>query len=160
MTTALEAVKKALYNEVRSQAFYRLAADRAERDDTRVLFLELGDLEGDHARELVRHISGPPLNLEFDADAYVSKLEHDVAATVPPEDAQTVKSGDLKAVLKLAKRLEVESRDGYRALARHTEEPKVRAFCEELSRLEEGHLDEIRKLELSLDMAEEARPAL
>jgi rubrerythrin len=160
MPTTVDAVKRALANEVRSQAFYRLAAEVADRDDTRLVFLELGDLEGDHARELANRVTGPPLNLPFDAHAYIDELEDHVKPAVPPEDEKVVRSGNVRDVLKLAKRLEVEARENYRDLARRTEEPDVKAFCEELSRLEDGHIDEIRKLELSLDMAEDARPAL
>jgi len=160
MPTLIEAAKKALYNEVRSEVFYRLAAEVANRDDTRVLFMELGDLEGDHARELADRITGLALTPPFDAKAYLDDLEENVAVLVPPEDEQTVRGGNLKAVLKLAKRLEVESRDVYRRLAKYTDEPSVKAFCADLAELEERHFQEIHKLELSLDMAEEARPAL
>lgn len=160
MTTAVEAVKDALFNEVRSQAFYRLAADVTGRDDCRVVFMELADLEGDHARELATRISGPPFDLGFDARAYVDTLENSVAATVPPEDERTVRGGDVKAVLKLAKRLEREARDSYRDLARKEKNPSVKTLLKELSRLEEGHLREIKRLEMAVDMPEEERPAL
>lgn len=160
MPTAIDVVKKALYNEVRSQAFYRLAAELTDRDDTRMLFIELGELEQDHARRIAERIAGPPLELDFDAAAYVDELEANVAVLVPPGDEATVRGGDVRAVLRLAKRLEVESRDAYRDLAKRTERAPLRAFCEELARLEAGHLEEIRRLERSLDMAEEERPAL
>jgi rubrerythrin len=160
MPTDIHVVKKALYNEVRSQAFYRLAAELTDRDDTRMLFVELGELEQDHARQIAARIARPPLSLDFDARAYIDELEANVTVMVPPGDAATVRSGDVKAVLKLAKRLEVESRDAYRDLAKRTDRPALRAFCEELARLEEGHLEEIRRLERSLDMPEEERPAL
>lgn len=160
MPTAVEAAKRALLHEVRSQAFYRIAAEVTERDDTRIVFMELGDLEGDHARELATRFSEPPLSPDFDPHAYLDELEESVAAAVPPEDQQTVRTGDVRAVLKLARRLEAEARDNYRDMAGKTDDPSVRALCEELARLEEGHMDEIRKLELALDMAEESRPAL
>jgi len=160
MPTPIDVVKKALFNEVRSQAFYRLAAEVTDRDDTRVLFMELGELEQGHAREIAERIAGPPLSLSFDARAYIDELEAGVDVLVPPADEATVRSGNLKAVLKLAKRLEVESRDVYRDLAKRAEPPALKAFCEELAHLEEGHLEEIRRLERSLDMPDEARPAL
>jgi rubrerythrin len=160
MPTTIDAVKRALYNEVRSQEFYRLAAEVADRDDTRVLFLELGDLEGNHARQLADRVTAPPLSLPFDAHAYIDELEEQITPTVPPEDEKVVRTGNVRAVLKLAMRLEVEARENYRDLARRSDEPSVKAFCEELARQEDDHVEEIRKLELSLDMAEEARPAL
>jgi len=160
MPTTIDAVKRALYNEVRSQEFYRLAAEVANRDDTRVLFLELGDLEGDHARQLADRVTEPPLNLDFDAHAYIDELEESITPTVPPEEQKVVRSGNVREVLKMAKRMEVEARENYRDLARRSPEPELKAFCQELAALEDGHIDEIRKLELSLDMAEEARPAL
>lgn len=160
MPTAIHVIQKALYNEVRSQAFYRLAAELTDRDDTRMLFIELGEMEQEHAREIAERISKPPLDLDFDARAYIDELEAGVAVMVPPADEATVRGGNLKAVLRLAKRLEVESRDAYRDLAKRADRPALKAFCEELARLEEGHLEEILRLERSLDMPEEERPAL
>ena len=160
MPTPIHVVKKALFNEVRSQAFYRLAAEVTDRDDTRMLFLELGELEQGHARDIAERIAGPPLAMDFDARAYIDELEANVSVLVPPADEAVVRSGNVRAVLKLAKRLEVESRDVYRDLAKRAEPAALKAFCEELARLEEGHLEEIRRLERSLDMPEEARPEL
>ncbi|MBI5136992.1 MAG: ferritin family protein [Nitrospirae bacterium] len=160
MATSIKTVKRALLSEVKSRAFYRLATTLTDRDDSRVLFMELADLEVDHARDLARRVSEPPLNLDFDAFAYVEKLEERVSGVISPEDEKTVRKGDSKEILKLARRREAEARDSYRDLATETDDPSMRAFFEDLSRLEQGHLDEIKRLELALTIPEAERPSL
>lgn len=160
MPTNVETFKKALYNEVKSEVFYRMAADSTKRDDCAMVFMELADFEGDHARQLCHRVADSPHYKGFDAPKYLAKLEESVEATVSPKDEKTVREGDMRSILRLAKRLEIESRDTYRALARDTDDPAVKSFCEELSRMEAGHLEEIIKLERAMEMPEEERPAL
>ncbi len=160
MQSPLEAAKTALFNEMRARAFYDLAAETTSRDDARVLYMELSDLEREHAAELARRLRGQPFCRGFDPIAYVETLEGSLTATLSPTDEKVIREGDPKAVLKLAERLEIEARDDYRALAGAAEEPAVKMYYEELSRLEQHHFDELRKLELSIDMDPEARPEL
>lgn len=160
MHTNVETFKKALHNEVRAQAFYRMAAKATRRDDCAMVFIGLAEVEVDHARQLVERMGSSPQYQGFDAPSYLARLEETVDTTVPPKDEKVVREGDVTAILKLAKRMEIESRDTYRALARGTDDDAVKAFCEELSRMEEGHLREIVKLERSMEMPSEERPAL
>jgi rubrerythrin len=158
--TNVETFKKALHNEVRAQVFYRMAADATRRDDCAMVFMGLAEVEDDHARQLVDRVGSSPQYKGFDAPSYLARLEESVDATVPPKDEKIVREGDVSAILKLAKRFEIESRDTYRALARGIDDAGVKAFCEELSRMEEDHLREIVKLERSMAMPQEERPAL
>ncbi|MBI5136994.1 MAG: ferritin family protein [Nitrospirae bacterium] len=157
--TPAKTIKSALLSEIKSRAFYRLAADLTNRDDSRALFLDLAALEVGHARELAERASRPPLNLDFDPFAYVSKWEKQISGTLAPQDEKTVREGDPRAVLKLAKRREAEARDNYRELAQEADDPLMRAFCEELSRTEQAHLEGLRRLEAHLGTADAAPPA-
>lgn len=160
MREHVETFKKALHNEVRAQAFYRMAADATRRDECAMVFMGLAEVEDDHARRLVERLGSSPRYRDFDAPAYLARLEETVDTSVPPPDEKVVREGDVTAILKLAKRFEIESRDTYRDLARDADDPDTRAMCEELCRLEEDHLREIVKLERSMAMPTEERPAL
>jgi rubrerythrin len=130
------------------------------QDESKILFTELADLEVGHAHELAQRASKPPLNLEFDALGYVEKLEKRVAGKMSPMDKKTVRTGSSKAVLKLAKQREADARDIYQRLARETEDPSMKAFCEELSFMEQAHLNHIGKLERAMTMPNSERPSL
>ena len=160
MAISIKTVQRAILSEVESQAFYRFASDLADRDDTRMLFLELADLEVDHARDLARRVSEPPLNLDFDALGYVEKMENRVSGTLSPADEKTVRDGDAGAVLSLARRREAKARDIYRELAQEADDPAMQAFCEELSFVEQSHLDQVGKLAAALSMPNSERPSL
>jgi rubrerythrin len=150
LLTPIKTIKSALLSEIKSRAFYRLAADLTNRDDSRALFLDLAEMERGHARQLSKRISEPPLKLDFDPFAYVAKWEKRISGSISPQDEKTVHEGDPKAVLKMAKRREADARDGFQDLAQEADDPLMRAFCADLSSAEQGHLEELRKIELRL----------
>jgi rubrerythrin len=159
MSELLETARSALLSEVRARAFYCRAAESTTHDAARALFRELAELEEDHARDLAARLAEDTALEGFDAPAYVAGLESSLSASITPADADTIRSGDVHAVLRLAQRLEREARDGYHKLERVMTEPAVRRMCREMARMEERHLHQLQEMERRLEAGGNARSA-
>ena len=150
MAISIRTLKRALLSELNSDTFYRQAAETVGQDAFRDWFAGMAGLEVNHARELARRVSKPSLDLHFDAHRYVEKLESRPSGGMSPMDTKAVRTGDTKAVLTLARYREAEARHIYQMLARETYDPSMKAFCDELARTEQDHLERLDELEGAL----------
>ena len=160
MTEVINAVKTALKNEIRTELFFRRAAELTERDDSRMVFTELAELEEQHVNQLAGRISGSSLSDGFDAPAYVTRLEETMGTSISADDAFAVRSGDVKTVIRLAEGREANVRDDLLFLAREADDTGVKILYTALSQLEDEHLDELKRMELAIDMPDSERPSL
>jgi rubrerythrin len=160
MTEVIDAVKLALKNEIRTELFFRRAAELTERDDSRMVFAELAELEEQHVEQLAGRISGSSLSDGFDAPAYVARLEETMGTSISADDAFAVRSGDVKTVIRLAEAREANVRDDLLFLAREADDTGVKILYTALSQLEDEHLDELKRMELAIDMPDSERPSL
>jgi len=160
MTEFVDAVKTALKSEVQSELFFRRAAELTVRDDSRVMFMELADLEESHVHNMASRVAGTQLSQNFDAPGYVTRLEATMGTSVSADEAQAVRSGDLRTVIRLAEGRETDLRDSLLFLAREVDDTSSKSLYTALSQLEDEHLDELKRLERAIDMPDTERPAL
>jgi len=160
MTAFVDTVKTALKSEVQSELFFRRAAELTSRDDSRIMFMELADLEERHVHDMAERVSGTRAGQGFDAPGYVTGLEATLGVIVSDDEAYAVRSGDVRTVIRLAKGREADMRDSLLFMAREVEDTSSKSLYTALSQLEDEHLDELKRLELSIDMPDAERPAL
>lgn len=160
MKTAADVFKTALQHEVKAATFYYRAAEISQNDESRMVLLDLNSMEEGHAQELVDKAKGAPCGQEFDAEAYLRELEDSMAATLTPEDDRILKTGDMRAVLELAIRMETQGWDTYLSFAEKAATPEVKSYLLDLAAEEEEHINRLTQLLTSLDMDVEDRPGL
>jgi len=160
MKATVELFKKALNHEVTSKAFFNRAAEITKNDESRMLFLELSDMETDHIRHLIDNTKGTPWPKEFDPDTYVNELESSVEGKISVEATEVLENGDMKAVLELAIGMEKKAHETFVELAEKAASQEVKNCCRELSREEQKHLNSLTSLLASLDMDEDDRSSL
>ncbi|MBF0309765.1 MAG: ferritin family protein [Magnetococcales bacterium] len=160
METAADFFKTAIYNEVKGAAFYNMAAEETENDESRMLFLKLADMEDGHTLELIRKAKNAPCGQGFDPEAYLKELESSMSSTISREEAAAIKKSDMPAVLQMAIALERNARDNYLNLANAATNPEVRQHCQVLAHEEEGHAKALENLLHSLEMTPDDRPGL
>jgi len=150
MWTMTEVFKMALYNEVRSQLFYEKAAATAERDESRGWLRSLATMEENHARQIAERIAKDGEEIGFDPMAYVDKLTANVHPSFFEDADDVLRHGDVDAVFAFAKEMELTARNTYEVLAEGTEVAEQRDFFTALARQEQGHHDELCRIEESL----------
>ncbi len=160
MQEAAKILKTALYNEVKSRIFYSKAADNTNDDESRMVFLELTSKEEDHAQLIIKRLEGTPYAREFDPQKYLEELQSSLENILSGYETESLISGDIKKVLKLAIKMEKSARDIYLNLEKKISSPEVKTMCHELANEEKEHLNSVTTMLLSLDMGEEERPAL
>lgn len=160
MQTATDVLKTALFNEVKAGAFYQKAAEMTKNDNSRMIFLELANMEDDHATELIRKTEGQPCTQGFDPEAYLRELERSIELTLTVQETELLENGDMRAILELAIAMEGKARDTYLNLASQASSDEVRAFCKGMAKEEDSHVRRIETLLTSLDMDEDDRPGL
>ena len=160
MQATVQLFKTALYNEVKSAAFYNRASEITGNDESRMLFLELSGMEEDHVRQLINKTKSTPWPQEFSPETHVKELESSVESIISKEESKILQDGDMKAILKLAIGMEKEALQIYLELAEKTATQEVKDYSLELSKEEQQHLNSLTTLLTSLDMDEEERPSL
>lgn len=160
MKTAADVFKAALQNEVRAAAFYTRAAEITQNDESRMVLLDLNSMEEGHVQELMERVKGAPCAQEFDAAAYLKELEESPAANLSPEDDRILKTGDMRAVLELAIRMENHGWDTYLSFAEKAATPEIKSYLLDLAAEEEDHVNRLTQLLNSLDMDADERPGL
>jgi len=160
MEKVIELFKDALKHEVKSSVFYKNAAETTTIDDSRMLLLELCTEEEDHTRHIIEKTKNFPSLKGFDAAGYLKELESDMENIVSTDELETVKSGSMRDVLKLAVYIEENAVNKYKELAEHAEDEETKNFCLKLVDEEKKHLNSTTRMLESLDMDEEDRPAL
>jgi rubrerythrin len=160
MGSATAIAKAVLRHEVKASAFYNLAAEITHNDESRMVFLELVEMEDGHTQELVKKITNTHFASDFDPQAYIRELEATVDTTIRQGDSRVVLEGDMKQVLEFAIAMEEEAVENYGKMAAHAENDDVKQFCEEQVVEEQSHIKSLRQLLQSLDMDAEDRPEL
>ena len=160
MKATAQLLKTALYHEVKSEAFYKRAAEITKNDESRMLFLELSDMENDHIRNLISKTKDTPWPQEFNPEIYVKELESSMESIISVEETEILQNGDMKAVLELAIGMEKEAYKTYLELEEKAASQEVKDYSRELSREEQKHLNSLNTLLTSLDMDEEDRSSL
>lgn len=150
MWTLTEVFKMALYNEVRSQLFYQKAAEITEQEESREWLACLATMEENHARQIAERIAKDGAAIGFDPVAYLDKLTANVHPSFFAEADEVLRHGDAEAVFEFAKEMERAARNTYEVLAEGTEVPEQRDFFLALARQEQGHHDELCRIEESL----------
>jgi rubrerythrin len=159
MEETVKLIKKAIAAEVTASAFYSLASEVTQHDDTRMVFIELSTMEDDHAQELVNKFKNSFSVEEFDSQAYLNKLIKEDAG-VDIERSALVKNGSMKEVLEFAISMENTAKSTYEKLADEVIDPKFKQYCVDLAQEEEEHARTLTNSLDSLDMDMEERPGL
>jgi rubrerythrin len=150
MWTLTEVFKMALYNEVRSQLFYERAAELTEQDESREWLSCLATMEENHARQIAERIARGGEQIDFDPMAYLDQLIANVHPSFFAEAEEVLRRGDVAAVFAFAKEMELTARNTYEVLAEGTEVPAQRELFSALAAQEQGHHDELCRIEESL----------
>ncbi len=160
MTGLAEIFKQALTNEVKARAFYRVAGEITHDDASRMLFIELAGLEESHARELVNMAKEIAFEPAWDPAAFLDSLETTTHASVSDHELKALLDGDMKTVLGIAREMEHTSMTAYRTLSEKSTDGEAREYFDKLARQEAGHLAEVERMALALDIPEAERTAL
>ena len=160
MKSAAEVLKTALRNEVKGQHFYQKAAEITKDDTSRMLFLELADMDDQHALVLIERAKDAPCGKDFNPEAYLRELEATVSSRIGRKVRKVLRKGKPKKMLSLAVKMEKEARNTYRQLAAQATSDEVKKFCLELAQEEQKHANQLRQLLNSMDMDADERPGL
>jgi rubrerythrin len=153
MRTLLDIFKLALFNEVKAQLFYRIAAEISEGDEARMWFIELSGLEEDHAHELVQRMEESSQLEGFNGRPYLRELQASTASWLRLDEVRMFRQGGIEAVLRYAREMEAQSRENYLAMADRIDDPELRGYLRSLAAEEQRHHDEIRRIEETLGVA-------
>lgn len=160
MEKAIEIFKNALELEVQAEIFYEKAAEITEDDESRMVFLELSNMEDGHAHRIVERFKKTAFGSAFDADNWLDEVEREEDKILNVESGDLIAQGDMKAILKSAIRMEEEARDNYRRLSERFNDPDDIAYCTDLANEEQKHVNSLMRLLHSIDMEPEDRPEL
>jgi len=160
MSNLVDVFKQAMADEVKATIFYRLAAETTEDDQARMVFLDLVNMEENHAEDLINKVKGTSLVEGWDPKAYLEALESSTDAVISEDVASIIRQGNVKAILEMAKEMEVNASGNYQTLAKEAKEEMLRNFFAEMVKEEENHVKQMDFLLLSLDIDEEDRPGL
>lgn len=160
MSNLIDVFKQALRNETKARAFYHLASEVTQNDESRMLFIDLAGFEENHARDLIKMAGGVNFPEEWDAEAYLDELEEDTHAGIPDHELKAIHDSDMATVLKLAREMELSSMTTYRTLAAGVADQTLRDYFNKLAEQESHHLAEVERRALALDMDDSDRTAL
>jgi rubrerythrin len=159
MEKAIEIFKNALELEVEAGVFYEKAAEMTSDDESRMVFFELAGMEDNHAHLIVERFKDTDFGKLFDADSWLKELEVE-SQKLSIEATELITTGDMRAVLDFALKMEEEARDSYQHLSEIFTDAEDKAYCADLAKEEQGHINAIMQLRQSLDMDIEERPDL
>ncbi len=160
MEKAIEIFKNALELEVQAELFYEKASELTKDDESRMVFLELADMEDGHAHRIVERFKDTDFGKMFDADSWLEEVEREDNKILDVEAIDVIAQGDMKAILKYAIRMEEDARDNYKRLAERFTDPDDIAYCSDLAEEEQKHVNSLHDLLRSIDMDPEERPVL
>ncbi len=160
MEKAIEIFKNALELEVQAELFYDKAAELTNDDESRMVFLELSDMEDGHAHHIVTRFKDTEFGTLFDADKWLEEVEHEDNKILDVVAIDVIAQGDMKAILRHAIKMEEDARDNYRRLAERFSDPDDVAYCTDLAEEEQKHVNSLLQLLRSIDMDPEDRPEL
>ena len=160
MEKAIEIFKNALEMEVQAEIFYEKAAEVTEDDESRMVFLELSNMEDGHARRIVERFKKTAFGRAFDADKWLYEVEREDDKILNVEISDLFAQGDMRAILESAVKMEEKARDNYRQLSERFSDPEDIAYCSDLADEEQKHVNSIMRLLNSIDKELDDRPEL
>ena len=160
METIADITKLAITNEVRSKVFYQKASEFVADGEAQMVFLELTEMEDQHARRLVG-IFGAELQAQgIDAQAFLGEQQERAEKVLEVREQDLLAATDLRGVIEHAIKLELRARDAYRNLKQQVADDSMRQVCEELAEEEQRHHDLLATLRINVDTPIDERPAL
>lgn len=160
MEKAIEIFKNALELEVQAEIFYEKAAEITDDGESRMIFLELSDMEDNLARRIVERFKKTSFGKEFDADSWLKELELESGKTLDMKAGELITQSDMREILKYAINMEKTARDNYKRLSERFTDPEDIAYCSDLANEEQKHINSLTRLLRSIDMDPEERPRL
>jgi rubrerythrin len=160
MEKAIEIFKNALELEIQAELFYDKAAELTKDDESRMVFLELADMEDGHAHHIVERFKHTEFGKMFDADKWLLEVEREDNKILDVEAVDLIAQGDMKEILKYAITMEESARDSYKRLSEKFTDPDDVAYCSDLAEEEQKHINSLLQLLRSIDMDPEDRPEL
>ncbi|ABK43603.1 hypothetical protein Mmc1_1085 [Magnetococcus marinus MC-1] len=162
MNDIIELWKAAIRHEALTVNFYSRAAEVTRDDASRMLFLQLAEMEGGHIQELLGQAAKASCLKESDVDlaAYAAGLEDNGRYAFNTEDEQAFLAGNMRTVLQLALGHELEAVKMYQQLALKTLDEATKQFCLTQQENEKRHVHELETLLNSLELTPEDRPGL
>lgn len=160
MEKAIEIFKNALELEVQAEMFYERAAEIADDDESRMVFLELSDMEDSHSRRIVERFKKTSFGKEFDADSWLQELEQETGKILDMQADELITQSDMREILNYAIQMETTARDNYQRLSERFTDAEDIAYCSDLAEEEQKHINALTQLLSSIDMDPEERPRL
>jgi rubrerythrin len=160
MENTIDIIKLAIENEIRAKTFYSKAAKITSEGEASMVFLELTEMEDQHAQLLVDRFGDLLAQQDIDAQAHLAQLEESMLKHLGDQENELITSKDMRAVLEFAIQMEARARDLYHSLGQSVTDPQHRALCEDLAAEEQKHFDLLSKERLNVDMPLDERPAL
>jgi rubrerythrin len=160
MEKVVDIVKHAITNEVRARTFYAKASELSTVGESQMVFIELVEMEDQHARRLVDAF-GELLGREgVDAEAYLAEQEADVDRALGEDAVATIAGGEMRPVLDFAIGMEVQARDNYLVLETKVDGAELKTLCRDLAAEEQKHFDLLTEARSGVDTPIDERPAL
>lgn len=160
MQNVVEVIKLAITNEVRAKTFYARAADLAQDGEAQMVFIELIEMEDQHARRLVDGFGGVLAEAGVDGGAFLDDLEANVDATLDQDQIKLLEDQEMRPVIDFAIGMEAKARDAYLDLKTRVETDELQALCQELADEEQRHFDSLTEARIGADAPPEERPML
>ena len=160
MDTIADIITLAIINEVKSKVFYQKASEFIADGESQMVFIELTEMEDQHARRLV-DVFGAELQAQgIDAQAFLSQQQERSEEVLDVREQNLLEATDMRGVVEFAIKLELRARDAYHSLKKQVEDDRLSQVCEELAEEEQRHHDMLANLRVSMDTPIDERPAL
>jgi rubrerythrin len=160
MDSTVDVIKIAITNEVRAKTFYSRAADLASDGEAQMVFIELIEMEDQHARRLVDGFGDVLGEAGVDAQDFLSRLEAGVDEKLDDEQVKLLQDKEMRPVIDFAIGMEEKARDTYLHLKTRVETDELKVLCQELADEEQRHYDSLTEARIGADAPPEERPML
>ncbi|MEG3641121.1 ferritin family protein [Magnetococcus sp. PR-3] len=162
MQEVIDLWKKAVRHEALTVNFYSRASEVTDNDESRMLFIQLSEMEGGHIQELVDQAAKSSCMKDSGVDLkdYADSLESDEGHEFSDEEEKAFVAGDMRTVLEIALRHERGAVAMYGELQQKTSDNDTKTFCKEQVENEKKHVHELETMLNSLDLSAEDRPGL
>jgi len=160
MEQVTDIVKHAIENEVRAKTFYGKATELSTVGESQMVFMELVDMEDQHARRLVDAFGDLLAEHGTDAEAHLAEVEANIDRTLGEDAVKILENAEMRPVLDFAIGMEIQARDNYLQLAEKVQSQELVALCKELADEERKHHDSLMEARSGVDTPIDERPAL
>lgn len=160
MDTIADIITLAITNEVKAKVFYQKASEVITDGESQMVFIELTEMEDQHARRLVDTFGAKLQAQGVDAQAFLAKQQERAEEMLDVRGHDLLKATDMRGVIEYATELELKARDAYHDLKKQVEDNSLRQVCEELAEEEQRHHNMLASLRINVDTPIDERPAL